>query len=141
MVFSSWPLMHPSFQDKGFSSTYPYALSEIYGQKSSDNQSAELRATLRHYGIQDKDEYFVADNASENYSTVRAMCKYVHPDDKPKSYQIRCLGHLINFVAETTLGASGLSDMEKELEMVSSTEKTESGDRCDWQASKYQYVQ
>ena len=49
-------------------------------------------------------EYFMADNAGNNDTAVRAICRQLRSDIKnPDSRRVRCLDHIINLSAKTFL--------------------------------------
>ena len=60
-------------------------------------------AIIRDYDIARRLEYFVLDNAEFNNTCVDAILKVVRPDLEKKARRLRCLGHIMNLVAQALL--------------------------------------
>ncbi len=79
-------------------------LRRVRGAHSGENIAEAMIPVLVDMGVVPKLGYFMADNASNNDTTVRAICRQLRPDIKdPDSRRARCLGHIINLSARAFL--------------------------------------
>jgi hypothetical protein len=59
--------------------------------------------------------FFIADNAAENGTAIRAIFTYLYPDIKdPNSRRVRYLGHIINLTAKAFLFGNDADAFEEE---------------------------
>jgi hypothetical protein len=79
------------------------ALRPIYGQHSGENQAAVIIDVVKEFAIQDKLGFFVSDNAKNNDTCVKAVCKEFFPGERYERRRLRCLGHIINLSAKAFL--------------------------------------
>jgi hypothetical protein len=91
------------------------AFRNFFGDHTGAAQASIVRAVLDDYEISRKFHCFVGDNASSNDSKLIKGLN-LHPNvNIDASHRIRCAGHIINLVVNSTLYGDGVSKWEEEL--------------------------
>lgn len=97
-------------------------LRRVRGSHSGENIAKEVLYVLREYEIGNRFGYFILDNAPSNDNAVRAILQEFNISSEYKQRRLRCLGHIINLVAQAFLfgqdGAAFESDDYEEMEEV-----------------------
>jgi hypothetical protein len=76
----------------------------VKGAHTGENIAEVMIPVLEEMGIVSRLGYFIADNASNNDTCWRAICRKLRPDIKePDSRRVRCLGHILNLAAKAFL--------------------------------------
>jgi hypothetical protein len=79
--------------------SYLIGLRHVRGAHSGENITEAMIPVLVEMGVVPKLGYFMADNAGNNNTAVRAICRQLRPDIKDlDSRRARCLGHIINLL-------------------------------------------
>jgi hypothetical protein len=77
------------------------------------DQCTVLYPLLQRFGItSDKLGYFVLDNASNNNTTLEELGKIIGFD--PIEKRLRCIGHIINLIAESYLFGQDYASFKEE---------------------------
>jgi hypothetical protein len=95
-------------------------LPRIIGGKTSENIASYILQTLLSYDL--KDEQFgcwMADNDDTN-NTCLEMLKNIFESIDLNTGRLRCIGHILNLVAQSLLLGEGVSIFQKELASASS---------------------
>ena len=88
------------------------AMQRIFGKHSGENQAATILQVLRRYDVCEPSVlgFFMADNADNCDTCVRAVLKHVYPlrtiaerADLEHLYRCRCIGHILNLAAKAFL--------------------------------------
>jgi hypothetical protein len=90
-------------------------LPRIIGGKTGENIASYILRTLLSYDL--KDEQFgcwMADNDDTNTTCLKTLKKTFESIDLDKS-RLRCIGHILNLVAQALLLGEGVSTFQKEL--------------------------
>ena len=82
------------------------ALRELLGVHNGANISELLINVIKEYKIDAKIGFFVGDNADNNDTAVRATLAELRPELDPTERRIRCIGHVINLIAQAFLGGT-----------------------------------
>ncbi len=93
------------YLDKNLKSrSYLIGLKRVRGAHSGENIAEAIIPVLVDMEVVQKLGYFIADNAGNNNTYIRAICRQLRPDIKnPDSRRVRCLGHIINLSAKAFL--------------------------------------
>jgi len=79
------------------------------------DQAAVLYPLLTRFGItQENLGYFVLDNASNNDTTLAELAKRLPFD--PIKKRLRCMGHVLNLIAEEYLFGQDISSFQAEFQ-------------------------
>jgi hypothetical protein len=91
-------------------------LSRVRSHYGSD-MAAVLHTVIELYGIGNNLGAFQGANASKNDTTVAALCEWY--DINISEQRLRCLGHIVNLVAQSLLYGDDLGGFKKELDGAS----------------------
>jgi hypothetical protein len=78
--------------------------------------AANVLAVINVYDLRDKVGFFVLDNASGNDTAVEILIETLQFD--PKVRRLRCVGHILNLVAQQLLFGSDFEKFEGEIARV-----------------------
>jgi hAT family C-terminal dimerisation region len=76
------------------------ALKRMYGNHTGEDIADVIIPVLKQYELVDRLGVFVGDNASNNDTCVQAILDELDISDPVEKRRSRCLGHIINLVAE-----------------------------------------
>jgi len=97
------------------------ALRRVEGEHSGENQAAIVLKVIKEYGIRKKIGYFMLDNASSNDTCVDCILRKLYPnmtEKQRKSRRLRCLGHVVNLIAQAFLLGTKSDEALEELELA-----------------------
>jgi hypothetical protein len=78
--------------------------------------AANILAVINDYDLRNKVRFFVLDNASSNNTAVAVLGETLQFD--PRVRQLRCVGHILNLVAQQLLFGSDFEKFESEVARV-----------------------
>ena len=93
-------------------------MKRMKGQHSGENIAGVMIPVLEEYEIAPWLGVFVADNAGDNDTAIRAILAQLRPDLNIDSRRARCLGHIINLAAKAFLFGSDIDAFEEVVEKV-----------------------
>ena len=86
------------------------------------DQVAVILPLLQHFGItNDNLGYFVLDNALNNDTTLVALAESMGFD--PKQKRLRCMGHILNLIAESYIFGQDASTFDENFKKASPRER------------------
>jgi hypothetical protein len=90
-------------------------LPRLIGSKTGENIASYVRQTLVSYALEDRQlGCWMADNGDAN-STCLATLKTTFKSIDLNKGRLRCIGHILNLVAQALLLGEGVSSFQKEL--------------------------
>ncbi|GIZ43027.1 hypothetical protein CKM354_000627100 [Cercospora kikuchii] len=122
--------VHAHYFDKDYQlKTVLIGLVPTYGNHTGEEQANILLKLIRQYDIASKLTYFMADNASNNDTTIEAIRREIPSLRHPHKCRLRCAGHFINLVVKAMLYGVDIecidqacNDMNKEDEELEDSE-------------------
>jgi hypothetical protein len=76
----------------------------VKGAHTGENIAEAMIPVLVEMGVVSRLGFFVGDNAGNNDTCWRAICRKLRPDIKaPDNRRVRCLGHILNLAAKAFL--------------------------------------
>jgi hypothetical protein len=92
------------------------AFREMTNRHNGKAIAANVLAVINDYDLRDKVGFFVLDNASSNNTAVAILRETLQFD--PKVRRLRCIGHILNLVAQQLLFGSDFEKFEGEIARV-----------------------
>ena len=92
------------------------AFREMTNRHDGKAIAANVLAVIDDYDLRDKVGFFVLDNASSNDTAVAILGETLQFD--PKVRRLRCIGHILNLVAQQLLFGSDFEKFEGEVARV-----------------------
>lgn len=102
--------------DRGKCQTAMLAFREMTNCYDGKAIAANVLAVIDDYDLRDKVGFFVLDNASSNDTAVAILGETLQFD--PKVRRLRCIGHILNLVAQQLLFGSDFEKFEGEIARV-----------------------
>jgi len=96
------------------------ALPRMQGSHSAINLSQQLALVLRHFRLGDSFGNAITDNASENAACLDILGDELFIDTRKR--HVRCMGHVINLVAQAVLFGEDVESFEDSIANVTTEE-------------------
>jgi hypothetical protein len=97
------------------------AFKEMTDCHDSKAIAANVLAVINDYNLRDKVGFFVLDNASSNDTAVAVLRETLQFN--PKVRRLRCVGHILNLVAQQLLFGSDFEKFEGEVARVANLQE------------------
>lgn len=97
------------------------ALRRLHGEHTGENMAALLLEVFREYKIGGRIGFFILDNASSNDTCVDLVLRKLYPEMNAKQRlrrRLRCLGHIINLIAQAFLLGKQSQETFEQLEIA-----------------------
>ena len=97
------------------------ALRSLDGEHTGENMAALLLKVFREYKIGGRIGFFILDNASSNDTCVDLVLRKLYPEMSARQRRrrrLRCLGHVINLVAQAFLLGKQYQETLDQLELA-----------------------
>jgi hypothetical protein len=96
------------------------ALPRMQGRHTAVNVSQQLGSLVRHFKLQDSFGNAITDNASENAACLDLLGDELSIDMRKR--HVRCIGHVINLVAQQILFGEDVESFEESIANVTAVE-------------------
>ena len=100
-------------------------IKHVKGSHKGENLASYLVKLIDDYRFQDNLGYFMLDNAENMDTTVQCLLASINPQLKPKKRRLRCIGHIINFIAKAFLFGADAKHYEVDDNFLSESEDIE----------------
>ena len=92
------------------------SLPEVLKSYSGANIAGCVLAIVKEYQIQERIGYFVTDNATNNDSAIQSIAASLGFSAKYR--RLRCVGHILNLVAQSILFGTDPASLQKDMEQA-----------------------